>query len=86
MFGKKISYKIKGVATETRKLGVPAKKFGLITKKIIENTSPRNNKLEPIGDISRKRYSLSQNVYVKPKSFIDFESKRKTNLRMTDIF
>lgn len=87
IFGRKIVYGIKGIGVESKKLKEPAKKFGLTTKKIIENTSPRNNKLKPIGDISRKRNSLSQNVYIKPKSFIDFESRRKTiSIRMTDMF
>ena len=79
LFGKKIVYGIKGVGTES-------KKFGITTKKIIENSGTRNSKLKPIGDISRKRNSLSQNVYVRPKGFIDFEGKRKTNLKMTDMF
>lgn len=77
MFGKRIVFGAK-------KLKEPTKKFGLTTKKIIENTSPRNNKLKPIVDISRKRNSLSQNVYIRPKGFIDFE--RKSKLKMTDIF
>ena len=86
LFGKKIAYGIKGIGVEAKKLKEPTKNFGLATKKIIENTSPRNSKLKPISDISRKRYSLSQNVYVRPKSFIDFENTRKKGVKMTDIF
>lgn len=79
LFGKKIVYGIKGFGTES-------KKFGITTKKIIENSGTRNSKLKPIGDISRKRYSLSENVYVKPKGFIDFEKPTSKGVHMTDIF